>query len=163
MNTQRFVPGDILTVWDHKFQWTEKHFAPEQLMPLRQQADDLALAALERLQAVIVNEKQNGGKQGVPHTRPDLYATLKEHYQDDGILRQFWEEANSVPEWVDWEEIEKGQVFLYRYLGPNITGLVLQSFLGENAVRLSICSLSFRIQSYILTPSRRQQEQPKYS
>lgn len=41
-----------------------------------------------------------------------------------------WEEINTVPPWVDWAQIERGQDVFYRYGGPAITGLAYQSLLG---------------------------------
>ncbi|QKX55157.1 uncharacterized protein TRUGW13939_02249 [Talaromyces rugulosus] len=115
------------SVRGHDFTWTENHLTAEQLMPLRQQADDLGLAVVEKLLAIVAARKEAGEK------RPDLYTVLKENYANDSTLTEFWEETHAVPDWVDWEEIERGQAFLYRYLAPNITGIVLQGCLGENA------------------------------
>lgn len=120
--TQRYVRG-------HSFEWTENHLTPEQLMPLRQEGDDLALAVVEKLLAIVEAQQTEKGAK-----RPDLYTLLKENYANDATLTEFWNETHTVPEWVDWEEIERGQAFLYRYLAPNITGIVLQGCLGENAV-----------------------------
>lgn len=66
-----------------------------------------------------------------------MYSVLKEHHGEDSVLQNLWEEVNTVPEWVDWAQIERGQEFLYRYLIPNLTGLALQGFLGGTAVRNS--------------------------
>lgn len=126
-------PDNKRSVRGYDFEWTDKHYTAEELMPLRHQADDLALAVVERLFAIIAAQNPEKGAK-----RPDLYELLKENYPHDDVLRQFWEETHTVPDWVDWEEIEKGQAFLYRYLAPNITGIVLQGCLGENAV----CSIS---------------------
>ncbi|KAI9926530.1 hypothetical protein ASPWEDRAFT_176498 [Aspergillus wentii DTO 134E9] len=118
-------------VWNHTFEWTDKHFTPEELLPLRQRADDLAVNAVDRLQAIAAEQKQSNA---VPCAgRFDMYATLKKHHEEDRGLQELWEEINSVPEWVDWTQIERGQLFLWRYLIPNLTGLALQGFLGGTA------------------------------
>ncbi|KGO69974.1 protein of unknown function DUF2236 [Penicillium italicum] len=132
-NNKRCIRG-------YEFQWTENHLTAEQLMPLRRQADDLGLAVVERLLAIVAAEKREKGGA----TRPDLYTVLQENYSNDTILRQFWEEIHSAPDWVDWEEIERGQAFLYRYLAPNITGIVLQGCLGENATTTGTAEVFIR-------------------
>lgn len=43
-----------------------------------------------------------------------MYSVLKEHHGADSVLQELWEEVNTVPEWVDWAQIERGQEFLYR-------------------------------------------------
>lgn len=60
----------------------------------------------------------------------DLYAILKDHANDDELLQSFWKDVNDVPEWVDWEQIERGQDVFYRYGGACLTGLAYQSLLG---------------------------------
>lgn len=135
-------PDNKRSVRGYDFEWTDKHYTAEELMPLRHQADDIALDVVERLFAIIAAQNPEKGAK-----RPDLYELLKENYANDDVLRQFWEETHTVPDWVDWEEIEKGQAFLYRYLAPNITGIVLQGCLGENAVcpilpcHYSVCTM----------------------
>ncbi|KAK7553618.1 hypothetical protein IWX49DRAFT_515776 [Phyllosticta citricarpa] len=60
----------------------------------------------------------------------DLYALLRDHAGDDETLGKLWREVNSVPEWVDWDQIARGQEVFYRYGGAALTGLCYQSLLG---------------------------------
>lgn len=60
----------------------------------------------------------------------DLYAILRDNREDDVLLREFWDEVNTVPDWVDWAQIERGQDVFYRYGGACLTGLAYQSLLG---------------------------------
>lgn len=60
----------------------------------------------------------------------DLYAVLKEHVEEDELLRSFWKEITTVPPWVDWDQIKRGQDVFYRYGGACLTGLAYQSLLG---------------------------------
>lgn len=60
----------------------------------------------------------------------DLYAILKDNVEGDELLQEFWDEVNTVPEWVDWAQIERGQDVFYRYGGACLTGLAYQSLLG---------------------------------
>jgi ER-bound oxygenase mpaB/B'/Rubber oxygenase, catalytic domain len=60
----------------------------------------------------------------------DLYKILEEFHDKDDTLAELWKEVNTVPEWVDWEQISRGQDVFYRYGGANLTGLAYQSLLG---------------------------------
>jgi hypothetical protein len=60
----------------------------------------------------------------------DLYALLRDNHPSDPKLHELWTEVNTVPTWVDWEQISRGQDVFYRYGGPALTGLTYQSLLG---------------------------------
>lgn len=91
---------DIRRAWGRSFTWSPLHPTPEQQAAIRERWDTLADEALVRLN--LVREKR------------DLYTTLKEDYQTDDVLTELWSEANDIPEWVDWGQIERGQkVFDY--------------------------------------------------
>ena len=135
MTIHKSLNDNTRKVWNHEFTWTDKHFTPEELLPLRQQTDDLAVDAVDRLQAIAVKVKNGQNNTRRCFGRFDMYSVLKEHHEKDSVLQGLWEEVNTVPEWVDWTQIERGQEFLYRYLIANITGLTIQGFLGGTAVR----------------------------
>ena len=65
----------------------------------------------------------------VPSPR-DLYALLRDHANVDEKLGQLWQEVNTVPDWVDWAQLARGQDVFYRYGGAALTGLAYQSLLG---------------------------------
>lgn len=65
-------------------------------------------------------KEEGGGKEKRKSPRRDLYAMLRDHADEDEVLGRLWEQANSVPEWVDWEQIERGQKVFMRYAGPAI-------------------------------------------
>lgn len=69
-------------------------------------------------------------KEPLPVPQRDLYALLEEHHESDPKLAELWKQVHTVPEWVDWEQIERGQDVFYRYGGPALTGLTFQSLLG---------------------------------
>jgi hypothetical protein len=71
-------------------------------------------------------------KQPAPNVKPkrDLYTLLRDHSGEDEVLQQLWKQVNTVPDWVDWEQIARGQDVFYRYGGPVLTGLAYQSLLG---------------------------------
>jgi hypothetical protein len=64
-----------------------------------------------------------------------MYAVLKVHHHEEEVLQISWTDVNTVPDWVDWKQIEQGQRFLHLYLVPNLTGLALQGFLSERDVK----------------------------
>ena len=65
---------------------------------MRSHHDELADRALDRLNAVR-------GKR-------DLYTALEEEHESScgGVLRELWIQTQSIPEWVDWDQIERGQM-----------------------------------------------------
>jgi hypothetical protein len=68
-------------------------------------------------------------KQAEEKVHRDLYLILKEHHEDPA-LAPFWKQVNTVPDWVDWDQITRGQDVFYRYGAANLTGLTYQSLLG---------------------------------
>lgn len=126
------------TKWDYTFQWSENHVSPEEMNPLRHQYDELGTAVLERLQEISIREKTADESKGDKiHGRLDYYTLLRDRHQTDHVLSKFWQEINAVPEWVDWDQIARGQEVFYRYAAANLNGFALQGFIRENSVRLS--------------------------
>jgi len=121
------------TKWIYTFQWTDKHFSREQTDPLRYKYDELGAAALGKLHEISAQNAGEKHGQG-PRPRLDLYTVLCDNHQTDPVLSQFWDELHTVPDWVDWEQIRRGQEFFYRYAVANLTGFALQGFVGENSV-----------------------------
>lgn len=81
--------------WGHSFDWSPLHPGLEQQAIIQSKWDTLADEALTRLNAMR-------GKR-------DLYTTFKEEHETDDVLMRLWSEVNEIPEWVDWEQIERGQ------------------------------------------------------
>lgn len=99
-------------IWYHpnySFTWTEQHLPRTHTDPLRNEHDQLANQVLERLQVI---KTRKSAKSGVSVVSKDLYLLLKEHHEEDPILKKFWTEVNIVPTWVDWAQIERAQSFL---------------------------------------------------
>lgn len=121
--------------WGYSFQWTDKHLAPEEIAALRSHYDEIGSTALEKLQAIIARTKTDSKREVNCPFRPELYTVFKKHHHEDEVLQQFWDEVHSVPEWVDWEQIERAQKFFARYALANSTAFALQGFIRENSVR----------------------------
>lgn len=138
-----------LSCWGYTFEWTPDHLTPEQTKPMKFSYDVLAEECLDRLNVISPPHKgalpRNDTTRAVPASAPgtdtekkeplpvpkrDLYALLEEHHESDPKLAELWQQVNTVPEWVDWEQIARGQDVFYRYGGPALTGLTFQSLLG---------------------------------
>ncbi|KAK5112106.1 hypothetical protein LTR62_004448 [Meristemomyces frigidus] len=78
----------------------------------------------------IKDASDEKGTQKMKDAPRDLYVILQDHLDNDELLQRFWKEATTVPAWVDWEQIARGQDVFYRYGAANLTGLAYQSLLG---------------------------------
>ena len=140
--------------WGYTFQLTPEHLNPEQMHPLKFSYDRLGEEALKKLDVISPlsnvqtshKDTQNTGKTNehqsehlnkamkdekpVAGLKRDLYALLRDNASTDDVLNKLWSEANTIPSWVDWEKVARGQDVFYRYGGPAFTGLAYQSLLG---------------------------------
>jgi hypothetical protein len=131
-------------VFGYKFSSSPLNPTRDELRQLRSSYDKLSDEAYIKL----VEHRQSAPN---PDPRPDEIPSEKKHdvagrYHDlwemlkqegekgeDQVLTKFWEEVNSIPEWVDWEQIERGQKVFYRYAGPSLVGLAFSGLLGGMA------------------------------
>ncbi|TKA49814.1 hypothetical protein B0A49_11805 [Cryomyces minteri] len=134
-----------LRCWGYTFELTDEHLTEEECYPLKHSYDVLAEECLDRLHEIsppprsalprnngkyAEKEQVPGDKGAQKAPRRDLYALLRDHADTDEKLGQLWREANTVPDWVDWDQIEREQDVFYRYGGAALTGLAYQSLLG---------------------------------
>ncbi|KAI9664375.1 MAG: hypothetical protein M1831_002308 [Alyxoria varia] len=131
--------------WDYTFDITPVHPTEETFEPLKQKYDSLAEQCLSRLDEVSppprngLLPRQNSEipaakeKEQISSKR-DLYALLKKHgsssSEPNSPLSKLWLEVTTIPPWVDWAQIQRGQDVFYRYGGAALTGLAYQSLLG---------------------------------
>ncbi|KAF5703336.1 4-hydroxyacetophenone monooxygenase [Fusarium mundagurra] len=138
---------EMREAWGYRFKWTRDHQTPEQYDYLKHSCDTLGEDC-----AVLLNEmyqparKSQQDKQGsndtsrvgakpeerVPKWR-DLYELFLEHHTEHPKLQELWDKVNTTPDWVDWDQIARGQDVLYRYGGAAFTGLTYQSLVGGTA------------------------------
>ena len=106
--------------------------SPEEMHPLKFSYDVLGEACLNRLDAISPpasgelprNQSRTSAKEGKEEPpKRDLYALLRDHASEDEDLKQLWEEVNTIPDWVDWEQIARGQEVFYRYGGVALTAV----------------------------------------
>jgi hypothetical protein len=63
----------------------------------------------------------------------DLYIRLSQQNESDTSSRILWDQATSVPPWVDWAQVRRGQLVFNRYIIPIVLGFAFQGFAGEIA------------------------------
>lgn len=153
-NPFRKIDENTRSAWGYTFQLTAEHLTPEQTHPLKYSYDTLGEEALDRLNlisppttsALPRNSPRTPDKKGpvqnevadsAPTPKRDLFVLLRDNAGKDEKLRELWEQVNTVPDWVDWDQIARGQEVFYRYGGASLTGLAYQSLLG-GMVSLSV-------------------------
>eukprot|EP01050_Picozoa_sp_SAG11_P005547 SAG11_NODE_396_length_9806_cov_37.601855_2_plen_365_part_00 len=98
--------GSVVGKFGIRFRWTAHHLLPSQLQPLRQQGDtaaDAVLDALELRPDVDVVER-------LARPRVSNVSSSCGAEAEPVALRELRRECWEVPAWVDWDEIERGQV-----------------------------------------------------
>ncbi|KAF5024509.1 hypothetical protein F66182_3449 [Fusarium sp. NRRL 66182] len=130
----------LQTIGNHTFKWTDQHIPKYHTDPLRYKCDELGAAAVKRIQEIHEQLRQEVRNVG----RADLFETLRQHQGQDEVLSQLWQEVHSVPYWVEWEQIARGQRFFYRYALANLIGFAFQGFVGENSASTSVVEVLAR-------------------
>ncbi|KAL4904431.1 hypothetical protein BDW74DRAFT_168451 [Aspergillus multicolor] len=123
---------DIHIHWDLSFEWTDLHRTADQLRPMTFTYDKLADDCIVKLNELSPPEKYRP-KAGEPTTeapKRDLLALLENHAGNDSKLQELWTEINTVPDWVDWDQVKRGQEVFFRYGMPIMNVLSFQSLLG---------------------------------
>lgn len=123
-----------LRCWGTKFKWTPEHLTPKDLEPLIHQYDIVATDALEQLdrisppphsftphQVSIEDDEETMKPDSEKKAHRDLYGLVGEYASKNEKIGRLWAEVNMVPDWVDWDQIERGQKVFYRYGGAIIT------------------------------------------
>ncbi|CAG8249883.1 unnamed protein product [Penicillium olsonii] len=111
--------------WNYSFRWTDLHSSADDLRPRAYTCDTLADQCVERLNQIPLGDDVD--------KRPfkkDLYGLLRDHFDDDPKLKELWTEINTVPDWVDWDQIQRGQDVFFRYGLPILNTLSFESLLG---------------------------------
>ena len=132
----------------YSFQCTELHLSDERKKLMRSSYDQLGHAAMGKLREIANKRMEEIGATEQGHCQTDFYEVLKNYHTEDKVLSRFWREINTVPEWVDWEQLKRGQMFFYRYALANIMGFALQGFMGENAAAPGTAEVLVRTGSF---------------
>ncbi|KXJ87039.1 hypothetical protein Micbo1qcDRAFT_218244 [Microdochium bolleyi] len=136
--------GAEIEHYGERFRWTKLHRTPEQLKHLHRTYDSLSQRALDKLDELLpappIPDQPASGDKTTPtreaRERPpqrDAFKLLRQHADAAPEIRAFWNEVDKVPDWVDWEQIERGQKVFWRYAGASVTSLTYLSLLGGMA------------------------------
>lgn len=135
------------SAWGYTFQLSSSHLTVEHMKPMKHSYDTLGEQALNKLNQISpplhsalprnaaryglkATAIESGTTQEPYNPQRDLYTLLKQNADEDETLGKLWTEVTTVPPWVDWDQIARGQECFYRYGGPALTGLAFQSLLG---------------------------------
>ncbi|KAB8276339.1 hypothetical protein BDV30DRAFT_224375 [Aspergillus minisclerotigenes] len=122
MAQQRSTNAKIYKCWGYTFEWIDGLHSPaEQLHSIMLNYDKLVDECLDRLDEISPPGSARTESTGSTDTRTpkrDLYSLLEKHAKDDPKLDELWSEINTVPDWVDWEQIKRGQEVFFRYGTP---------------------------------------------
>lgn len=139
-NPFRRRDGNTITCWGYSFQLTDDHFSKEDLKNPKFSYDKLGEECLNILDEIDLpskpelatpkTEEQKSEKSRTLKPKRDLFKSLQTHVDDHPKLQELWSQLNTVPEWVDWDQISRGQEIFYRYGGATLTSLAYQSLLG---------------------------------
>ncbi|KAI0401142.1 hypothetical protein F4802DRAFT_619083 [Xylaria palmicola] len=124
-----------------RFKWTSQHLRAQQIAPLAHSYDTVATEAVERLDEISpplraeplpkdkkIEEPSEKGEE--KRVKRGLYELIEEYAPRDPKIARLWAEVNTVPNWVDWDQIERGQKVYFRYGGPILVSLTFFSLLG---------------------------------
>lgn len=136
--------GDTVRLWDIEFKWTTLHQTPAQLAPMRYTADQLADKAFSELKIASKQNAYDALEAAVKADDPDKYPNC----------HKLWTQVNTVPPWVDFDQISRGQDVFYRYAGAAFTGLLNDSLLGGFGAR-RISEVLVRTGSFGVESARR--------
>lgn len=144
-NPFRRCDENTCTAWGYTFQVTAQHFTKDDTAVMKMTYDKLGEAVYNRLNDLYppssdkqgtaqVSEsseaKDRRSSTEVRSSKRDMFLLLRDHAHEDKVLSGLWTEVNTIPRWVCWDQIARGQEVFYRYGGPALTGLAFQSLLG---------------------------------
>lgn len=128
--------------WGYSFHWTNAHRSEEELRPLIYTCDTLADDCVQLLNKIPVDSDSDR-----PYKK-DLYALLKDHADDDPNLLELWTQINTVPDWVDWEQIQRAQDVFFRYGLPILNAVSLAKISSSEASLLTGLPYSLALKAY---------------
>ncbi|GLB03943.1 hypothetical protein AtubIFM57258_009658 [Aspergillus tubingensis] len=118
----------VYTYWDHTFAWTPLHQTREQLRSKMHTYDRLGDECIDQIndigRQVVNQDRQNDPDRKLPDL--DVYIMLKDHAKEHPKLSELWAQVNTVPDWVDWQQIKRGQEVFFRYGLPILNVFILQ-------------------------------------
>ncbi|KAK3397058.1 hypothetical protein B0T20DRAFT_248268 [Sordaria brevicollis] len=133
-------------VWGYTFDWTPSHLTASDLHPLTlsydkltddclDEFDRLGLTSSFRAKTSSSNSNPQNGSQ-CPLHQTDFYTLLSTNSSSPSpspVLSRLWDQITTIPPWVSYPQLARGQTVFYRYAGPAITSLTFHSLLGGMA------------------------------
>ena len=122
----RFNPWDKSrrNVYGHRFRWTGQHLPGNQIQHLLYSYDELATEALDLID--IISPPISGSSKcshGSGKGQRDLFTLLRDNAETHPTLGKLWHEVTTAPEWVDWDQIQRGQGVVYQFNGQILSGV----------------------------------------
>jgi hypothetical protein len=103
------------TCWGYTFQLTDAHLTAEASRPLKFSYDKLGEECLDVLNEIdppaqpgnihAKDEQQPSDKPRTAKPKRDLFKLLEKHAGDHPKLQELWDQLNTVPDWVDWDQV----------------------------------------------------------
>lgn len=140
-------------VWGYTFDWTPSHLTATDLQSLTLSYDKLTNDCLDEFDKLGLTspssssasfrakissssskpQPQNGAPTECPMSQTDFFTLLETHHHKFPSLSTLWDQLTTVPAWVSYAAIARGQAVFYRYAGPAVTSLTFHSLLGGMA------------------------------
>lgn len=123
-NPFRRRDSNTRTAWGYTFQLTADHLTPARSHPLKYSYDTLGEECLDILNQIsppnpqastllvdTAPEPSAGQNIKSKSSKPkrDLYIILEANRDKHEKLQQLWSEVTNIPDWVDWDQIARGQ------------------------------------------------------
>ncbi|BAE56627.1 unnamed protein product [Aspergillus oryzae RIB40] len=128
MSTTKNAKGNRVEYhyWDYSFEWTDEHRPASEFESWIHSCDGLADECNQILNDLPAPVDDEGGNV----SKRDRYALLTGNREKDPKLEELWNQINTVPEWVNWAQIQRGQDVYWRYMLPIMNSLTYNSLLG---------------------------------
>ncbi|GMF79325.1 unnamed protein product [Aspergillus oryzae] len=107
MSTTKNAKGNRVEYhyWDYSFEWTDEHRPASEFESWIHSCDGLADECNQILNDLPAPVDDEGGNV----SKRDRYALLTGNREKDPKLEELWNQINTVPEWVNWAQIQRGQ------------------------------------------------------
>ncbi|OAA36804.1 tat pathway signal sequence [Beauveria brongniartii RCEF 3172] len=123
--------GRAVHSYGHGFVWTDEHPQIKDVERMLYTYDKLANDALDRID--VLSPPGNKAAEGCPMSHRDMYKLVEQYSESDETIGKLWRQVTDIPDWVDWEQIQRGQKVVYQYHAQMLLGLMFTSLVGGMA------------------------------
>lgn len=143
--------GDLVGKFGQDFVWSPLHWMPSDLEPWRQRGDDVVDALLHKVQpgpaADVVKMACEAAAAGPPAAGKKC-----EKAEKAAALAAWHAQMSDVPEWVDWEQLQRGQEVFIVFAPAAALSLYYLSLVGGFSAPLITRVL--RATAYLTAPPK---------